>query len=93
MFEVLGFVRGAKQVGVSAVGLFGRHLVGKAGLLHEGAHFSAPSELVDEGLVEPGLVDLQCRVGQQAIPVEALDVIALEGAAIAPDVDVVGLHG
>ncbi len=32
-------------------------------------------------------------IGQQAIAVEALDVVAFEGAAVAPDVDVVFLHG
>ena len=32
------------------------------------------------------------RVREQAVAVEALDVVALEGAAVAPDVDVVFLH-
>ncbi len=59
---------------------------------HEGRHFGAAAEFVDEGLVEPGFVDLQAGIGQQTIAVEALDVVALEGAAVAPDVDVVILH-
>src|SRR5256885_5587070 len=53
----------------------------------------ATAQLVDEGLVQPGLVDLQRGVGQQAVAVEALDVVALEGRAVTPDVDVVFLHG
>ena len=83
----------AEDVGVGGVGLLGGHLVGEAGLLHEGRHFGAAAELVDEGVVEPGLVDLQVGVDEQAVAVEALDVVALEGAAVAPDVDVVFLHG
>ena len=92
VLEVLGLVRGAEHVGVGRVGLLGRHLVGEAGLLHELRHLGAAAQLVDEGLVEPGLVDLQRRVGEQAVAVEALDVVALVGAAVAPDVDVVFLH-
>ncbi|MEY9477084.1 hypothetical protein ABH981_001297 [Bradyrhizobium ottawaense] len=51
-----------------------------------------PPELVDELLVEPGLVDLQAGIGEQAVAIEALDVVALEGRAVAPDVDAVFLH-
>ena len=43
--------------------------------------------------VEPGLVDLEVRVDEEAVAVEALDVVALEGGAVAPDVDAVFLHG
>ena len=53
----------------------------------------ATAQFVDEALVQPGLVDLQRRVGQQAVAVEALDVVALEGGAVAPDVDLVLAHG
>jgi len=38
---------------------------------------SARREFVDEGLVEPRLVDLQRRIGEQSIAVKPLDVIAL----------------
>jgi hypothetical protein len=93
VLQILGLVRGAQHVGVGGVGLFGRHLVAEAVGRHEGGHFGAAAQFVDERLVQPGLVDLQRRVGQQAVAVEALDVVALEGAAIAPDVDVVLLHG
>src|SRR5690606_24609717 len=65
----------------------------EAGLAHVFRHFRTAAELIDEALVEPGLVDLQVRDGQQAVAVEALDVVALEGAAVATDVDVVFLHG
>ena len=56
------------------------------------AHLRPSAELVDEGGVEPRLVDAQLRVDQQAVAVEALDVVALVGAAVAPDVDAVGVH-
>ncbi len=93
MFEVLGFVGGAEEVGVGGVGLFGRHLVVEAGADEELGHLLAAAEFVDEGLVEPGLVDLEVGVDEEAVAVEALDVVALEGGAVAPDVDVVFLHG
>ena len=90
--EVLGFVGCAEDVGVGRVGFLSRHLVAEAGLLHEGRHLGAAAELVDEGGVEPRLVDLEVRIDQQAVAIEALDVVALEGRAVAPDVDVVFLH-
>ena len=62
-------------------------------MLHEGGHLGAAAELVDEGGVEPGLVDLEVGIDEQAVAVEALDVVAFEGGAVAPDVDVVLLHG
>ena len=43
-------------------------------------------------VVEPRLVDPQGRVDQQPVAVEALDVVALVGAAVAPDVDAVVVH-
>jgi hypothetical protein len=77
---------------VGRVGLLGAHLVGEAIGGHERRHLRAAAQLVDELLVEPGLVDPQARIGQQAVAVEALDVVALVGAAVAPDVDAVLLH-
>ena len=91
-FQILGFVCRAQHVAVGAVGLLGAHLVAKTVGSHECRHFSAATEFVDEQLVQPWLVDFQARVGQQTVAVEALDVVALKGAAIAPDVDVVFLH-
>ncbi len=92
MLEVLRFVCRAEEVGVGRVGLLGGHLVGEAGADEERGHLRAAAELVDEGLVEPRLVDLEVGVGEQPVAVEALDVVALEGGAVAPDVDVVFLH-
>ena len=46
-----------------------------------------------KSLVEPGLVDAQAGVDHQPVAVEALDVIALVGGAVAPDVDAVLFHG
>jgi hypothetical protein len=48
VLEVLSFVGCAEDVGVSGVGLLGGHLVGEAVVLHEGGHFGAAAELVDE---------------------------------------------
>lgn len=55
-------------------------------------HLLAPAELGHEVRVEPGLVDAQVRVGEQTVAVEPLDVVALEGRAVAPDLDVVLEH-
>ena len=68
------------------------HLVRQARLLHELGHLLAAAEFIDELLIEPRLVDPQAGIGQQAVAIEALDVVALERAAVAPDVDVVFLH-
>ncbi|MPN54453.1 hypothetical protein SDC9_202123 [bioreactor metagenome] len=86
-------MRGTQHVGVGGVGLLGRHLVAETFLGHEGRHFGTAAQLVDEVAVQPGLVDLQCGIGEQTVAVEALDVVALEGRTVAPDVDVVFLHG
>src|ERR1700739_4227518 len=93
MFQVLGFVSCAQNVGVSGVGLLRRHFVGEAGALHKLRHFSPAAQLVDESRVEPGLVDLEIGVDQQSVAIKALDVVAFEGGPVAPDVDVVLLHG
>ncbi len=85
-------MRRAEDVRVGRVGLLRRHLVAEAGLLHERRHLRAAAQLVDERRVQPRLVDLQVRIDEQAVAVEALNVVALEGRAVAPDVDVVFLH-
>src|SRR5690606_42025586 len=64
------------------------HPVLEAGSRHVGRHLGASAEFVDEGLVEPRLVDLQVGIGEQAVTVEPLDVVSLERAPVAPDVDV-----
>ena len=52
----------------------------------------AATELGDEVGIQPRLVDAQVGVGEQAVAVEPLDVVALEGRAVAPDLDLVGVH-
>src|SRR5262249_15067450 len=42
--------------------------------------------------VQPRLVDPQVRVGQQAVPVEPLDVVALERRSVSPDRHAVLAH-
>ena len=93
LFEVLRFVRGAQHVGVGRIGLFRLHAVFEAFGLQEGRHFGAAAEFGDELHVEPGLVDAKVRVRQEAVAVEAFDVVALVGRAVAPDVDAVFAHG
>src|SRR5690606_10278687 len=88
-----GFVGRAQHVRVGGVGFLGRHFVVEARLLHVLRHFGTTAQLIDEQLVEPGLVDLEVGVGEQAVPVETLDVVALVRAAVAPDVDAVCFHG
>ena len=93
LFEVLGFVGGAEHVRVGRVGLFGLHAIGKAFGVEERAHFGTAAEFGNELGVEPGLVDLQVRVDEQTVAVEAFDVVALVGRAVAPDVHAVFAHG
>ena len=83
---------GAEDVGIGRVRLLGGHAVVETGLRQVRRHLRPPAQLVDECLVEPRFVDAQFGIGQQAVAVEPLDVVALEGAAIAPDVDVVLPH-
>ena len=82
----------AEHVRVGRVRLLGAHAIRQARRAHVLGHLPPAAEFVDEGLIEPRLVDAQARVGEQAVAVEPLDVVALEGAAVAPDVDVVFLH-
>ena len=93
VLKVFGLVRGAQHVGVGGVGFFGRHLVAKTMLRHEGRHFCAAAQLVNEQLVKPRFVNFERGVGQQTIAIKALNVVALVSAAIAPYVDVVFFHG
>ena len=83
---------GAEDVGVGRVRLLDAHLVRQTGALHVLGHFLAAAELVDERLIQPRLVDAERRIGEQAVAIEALDVVALERAPVAPDIDVVILH-
>src|SRR4029453_2943251 len=83
--EVLRLVGRPEDVGVGGVRLLRAHLVVESAPLQVLAHLLAPAQLVDEALVEPRLVDAQARVGEEPVAVEALDVVALERAAVAPD--------
>src|SRR4051812_14644991 len=56
------------------------------------AHLRAAAELLDERAVEPRLVDPQVLVDEQAVAVEALDVVPFVRRAVAPDLDVVLRH-
>ena len=93
VLEGLRLVRGAPDVGVGRVRLLGGVAVREAVRDEPLAHLLAAAELGDEVGVEPRLVDAQARVGEQAVAVEPLDVVALVGGAVAPDVDAVLLHG
>jgi hypothetical protein len=92
VLEVLGFVRGAEHVRVGRIGLLGAHVVREPGLFHVVRHLAPATQFIDERLIEPRLVDAQARIGQQAVAVEPLDIVPLEGAAVPPDIDVVFLH-
>ena len=93
VLERLGLVGGAPDVGVGGVGLLLARPVGQVALGEPGAHLVAATELGDEVGIQPRLVDAQVGVGEQAVAVEPLDVVALEGRAVAPDLDLVGVHG
>ncbi len=92
VLEGLGLVRGAPDVGVGGVRLLRAVAVGQVVGEEPLGHFLAAAELGHEGGVQPGLVDPQMRVGQQAVAVEPLDVVALERRAVAPDLHVVLEH-
>ena len=93
VLEPLRLVGGAPDVRVGRVRLLGGVAVGEAAGDEPLAHLLAAAELGDERRVEPRLVDAQARVGHEAVAVEPLDVVALVGGAVAPDVDAVLLHG
>ena len=90
--EVLRLVGRAEQIRVGGVRLLRAHLVAEARLVEVLRHLLAAAQLVDERGVEPRLVDAKLGIGEQAVAVEALDVVALVRAAVAPYVDVVLAH-
>ena len=90
--EILRLVRRAEHVRVGRVRLVDGRRVRQAALEQPLAHLPAPAELFDERAVEPRLVDPQVLVDEQPVAVEALDVVALVGRAVAPDVDAVLGH-
>ena len=92
VLQRLRLVGGAPDVRVGGVRLLGAGPVGQVALGQPLRHLRAAAELADEVGVQPRLVDAQRRVRQQAVAVEPLDVVALEGRAVAPDLDVVLEH-
>ena len=91
-FEIFRFVGRAEQVGVGGVRLLRAHFVFKP-LLHEIlGHLFASTELVNELLIKPRLVHAQVGVREQTVAIEPLDVVALIGAAVAPNVYIVFTH-
>ncbi len=83
---------GAPDVGVGGVGLLDGRAVGQVAGEQPLAHLGAATQLGHETGVQPWLVDAQPRVRQQPVAVEPLDVVALVGGAVAPDVDLVLGH-
>ena len=92
LLERLRLVGGAPDVGVGRVRLLGRVAIRQPTADEELAHLGPAAELGDELGVEPRLVDAQVGVHEQAVAVEALDVVALVGGAVAPHVDAVVMH-
>src|SRR6185312_9622292 len=92
VLQGLGLVRGTPDVGVGAVRLLGGVAVREVVRGQPLGHLLAAAQFGDEVRVQPRLVDAQPRVGQQAVAVEALDVVALVGGAVAPDVHPVFAH-
>src|SRR5699024_8784933 len=92
VFQVFAFVGGAPDIGVSGVRFFGGVTVWVAAFDQPLGHFLTTAELFDEFRVQPRLVNLQVRVGHQTVTVEPLDIVALVGRAVAPDVHAVVFH-
>ena len=93
VLEILGFVRRTEDIRIGRVRLLGAHAIGEPGARHILRHLPASAELVDEALIEPRLVDPKIGIDEQPVPIKPLDVVSLERAAIAPDMDVVFFHG
>jgi len=92
VLELLRLVGRAEHVRVGAVGLLAAHRVRQADAREVVAHLGATAELGDEARVQPRLVNLELGIGEDAVAIEALDVVALVRAAVAEDVHVVGVH-
>ena len=83
---------GAPDVRVGGVRLLRARPVRQAAVEQPLGHLLAAAEFGDEVGVQPRLVDPQARVGEQAVPVEPFDVVALEGGAVSPDLHAVLEH-
>ena len=83
----------APDVCVGGICLLSRCLVRKFASGQELAHFGTATHLVNECGVEPWLIDAKSRIHHEAIAIEALNVVALVGAAVTPNVNAIFLHG
>ncbi len=90
--QVLRLVGRPPDIGVGGIGLFGRHFVAVAARLEPGADLGPAAQLPHEFLVEPGLIDPEAGIGQEAVAVETFDIVALVGGTVAPDADPVLVH-
>src|SRR5690606_14093253 len=90
--QVFRLVCRTEHVRIGRIGLARCHMELEARAFEVFGHLGAATELVNEALIEPRLVNSQVRVHQEAVPVETLDVVPLVGAAVTPNVDVVFLH-
>ncbi len=92
LLERLRLVGRTPDVGVGRVRLLDRIAVRQIAIGQELAHALTATELIDEGGVEPRLVDPQVGVDQQSVAIEPLDVVALVRRPVTPDVDAVVGH-
>ena len=86
-------MRRSPNVRVGRISLLLAHLVSQASFLKQLGHLFATPELAVEIVVQPRLVDLQTRIGQQPVTVKSLDVIALVSTPIPPNLYLIALHG
>ena len=91
--QILRFVRRPKDIRVGGVRLFRTHLIVEATLDEILRHLRASTKFIDELLIKPRLVHLQRRIREQPIAIKTLDIVALERAAITPDVHIIFTHG
>ena len=93
LFKKFRFVCCAPNVCVGGVRLFSRCFVRKLARCKELAHLRTATHFINEGGVKPWLVNAKRWIHHEAIAIETFDVVALVGAAIAPDINAVFLHG
>ena len=67
------------DIGIGGIGLFGAVAVGEPMGHQPLRHLLSPTEFGDEIGVKPWLVDAQCRISNEPVAVEALNIVALVG--------------
>ena len=85
-------MRCTPDVGIGGVGLLLGSAVGKVTSKEPFAHLVTTTEFIDEVSIKPRLVNAQGRVCHQTVTVEALNVIALVGGSVTPNVHAVFVH-